>query len=258
MDSSFIIGLSKSLLYWTNYLVQVSRERIINEGSIKYGISEFLEVNKQQKTSKRGIIIPDYIINYNFEESHPHFKSRRIDLYVEGNVCHKYLEFKYVRSETLDTEEENRYVYDIFRLHSLVNHVEPNNKIKAYFMILGKKEFVKSALMLPETANHRDETLPHNPLKKEKFIAECINKMLSFETVTPEKTFRIGDLRCHNSVTSQSENFNKEYKPRKKKYKINDEQEITTKLVFSSISNESSSFNCDMSVFVWEIIAKKS
>ena len=54
-DNSFIVGLADSLFHWVNYIVDVKRRAILNEESIKYAISEYLEVSKQ-KTSQRTTI----------------------------------------------------------------------------------------------------------------------------------------------------------------------------------------------------------
>lgn len=54
-DNSFIVGLADSLFYWVNYIVDVKRRAILNEESIKYAISEYLEVSKQKPSQRTTI-----------------------------------------------------------------------------------------------------------------------------------------------------------------------------------------------------------
>ena len=54
-DNSCIGGLADSLFHWVNYIVDVKRRAILNEGSIKYAISEYLEVSKQKPSQRTTI-----------------------------------------------------------------------------------------------------------------------------------------------------------------------------------------------------------
>lgn len=54
-DNSFIVGLADSLFHWVNYIVDVKRRAILNEGSIKYAISEYLAVSKQKPSQRTTI-----------------------------------------------------------------------------------------------------------------------------------------------------------------------------------------------------------
>jgi len=146
MKEVFIRRLGNSLLHWTNYICAVNREAILNEGSIKYGISEFLEVAKNEfKRPNRNLGflkgVPR-VIDYQFEYSHPLFNGKTVDLLVEMNKPNDsinkediYFEFKYIHNKGIDSDELKRYIADVFRLYAL----SLNNLGSCYFILLSSE-----------------------------------------------------------------------------------------------------------------------
>ena len=74
-------AIARALQHWSCYICDVKRSGILNEGSIKYAISEFLVVAQVQRPENTNSIAPT-IIDYKFEFTHPIFVSRTIDLKV--------------------------------------------------------------------------------------------------------------------------------------------------------------------------------
>lgn len=137
------ISLAQALQHWTCYICDVRRSDILNEGSIKYAISEFLEVSKSTNTSRSGCAIPR-ITRYQFEYTHPVDKSKTMDLeifYAVGETEFQSLyEFKYARVLNITKNESELYIDDIFRLATISNW---NANIDTYFLLLGPKQYVE-------------------------------------------------------------------------------------------------------------------
>ena len=133
MNRTIIEGIGDSMKHWSNYINDVKRGEILNEGSIKYGISEYL-VSTENFYKKEGRTIvtgQPKIKDVRFERTHKLFKNRSVDLNFK--VCEGddkidvYFEFKYIKNTPLPPNERERYIFDFFRLASLVKSGEAVN-----------------------------------------------------------------------------------------------------------------------------------
>ena len=185
MNKTIIKGIGDSMKHWSNYIVDVKREEILNEGSIKYGISEYLvSTEKFYKGNSRTIVTGQPMIkDVKFEKTHILFKNRSVDL--NFNVCEGddvidvYFEFKYIKNIPLPSEERKRYIYDFFRLASLAKSANGNN-IECYFMLVGQQEKAKT-LMSPhnerEVVNDEERVIINElPNSIHSEIVKCLPK----------------------------------------------------------------------------------
>lgn len=278
------ISIGNSLIHWTSYLVDVNRQNIINEGSIKYGISELLEVSKAQTENKvRGI---PSISSYKFEEEHPNYLNRDIDLMIDikdvGSISKStlYTEFKYVHSkidndgnggptintEQLQEDEVNRYIDDIFRLLSLVKNNETN---KSFFLVLGLKQDVDKVF----TSNtfNRKRKMPKLPEGvKDKFNLVEENNVL--KQIFPYKlhecrTSKLSDIKFEKAGITHIQRFNGAYLPdpsendsktqslkkQQKSIKILDENDqVSLSLIFDKSSGRDDELY-ELAVKIWQV-----
>lgn len=249
------ISLAQALQHWTCYICDVRRSDILNEGSIKYAISEFLEVSKSTNTSKSGFAIPR-ITKYQFEYTHPVYKSKTMDLeisYALGETERQSLyEFKYARVLNITKNESERYIDDIFRLATIHNW---NAKTDAYFLLLGPKQYVENLLTechknvahinLPATAKPKSST-QYN---------DNIRMMLSLDSVRSKREFNIADLKSYDDK-SQLDRFYSNYDIREVKdenCKLLPTTVITSELVYTNLSSIG---HDDIIVNIWKIKTK--
>ena len=120
MNRTIIDGIGDSMKHWSNYISDVKRGEILNEGSIKYGISEYLVSTENfYKGNNRTIITGQPMIkDIKFEKTYKLFKNRSVDLnfkVCEGDdLIDAFFEFKYIKKSPLPSDERVRYIYDFF------------------------------------------------------------------------------------------------------------------------------------------------
>lgn len=153
MNRTIIDGIGDSMKHWSNYIFDVKRGEILNEGSIKYGISEYLVSSENFYKGKSRTIVTGQpeIKDVKFEKIHKLFKNRSVDLNFK--VCEGddkidvYFEFKYIKNIPLPPDERERYIFDFFRLASLAKSAN-NEKIDCYFMLVGPPSMAKTLMSL--------------------------------------------------------------------------------------------------------------
>lgn len=244
-------AIARALQHWSCYICDVKRSEILNEGSIKYAISEFLVVAQVPKPENTNTIAPT-ITDYKFEFTHPIYVSRTIDLKIDyttnGQNIESYYEFKYARERNISKDESARYIDDIFRLASLVMN---DSSIEAYFLLLGPKQHIEN-LLSAETNVATIQCLP-NRTKNTAIYKENIQKMLSLDKKLPSVTFTPSDLKPYDEE-GQAERFNDDYKKIRSDIapdiKIQSTTEITTELIHSNSDVVS---HDDIIVNVWRI-----
>lgn len=127
--------LIDAVCYWLGFQVKIGREKLIHEASLRYPIADAI-------TSENTIIK-----QIKLEESHPLFKSKRIDLVIYENTKEKILqeiyEFKIAKYTTNESDEHQRVFDDVIRL-AYLNMVENKD---CYFLMCGgydnfKQDFV--------------------------------------------------------------------------------------------------------------------
>lgn len=245
MNISIINGIGNSMKYWANYICAVQRGKILNEGSIKYGISEYLVASENMDSNRNATSINQPSIKeVEFEKSHDVFKRRRSDLYFKASENDKtieiYFEFKYLRGYSLPYEENNRYIDDLFRLASLLKN---KSNCECYFMLVGNSETIKN--ILKTNSDTTRLTIAHISHHTSKDINEC----LSLEYNHPQ-TVKLINLKDDKDQPHLARFITKyEYKDEITKLENNDELNITLKYPKTS-TNEMIS---DIGVYIWQI-----
>ena len=147
--------MAKALLYWLNYYELSCKESVVNESSLRYPLSEFIE----RKMS--GNVHFERRLDENNKQKHLDFTYKVV---IGGDEIAGGVEVKYVQQYTRYTSEQQRYFDDLARLSSLDNN---NENI---FVVFGpKSEFVTNFECLYDgrTKNDRaeykneDSIVPH-------------------------------------------------------------------------------------------------
>lgn len=216
-----IYQLANTMMFWLNYISSVGRSYVINEGSIKFPITEYLEHCDSLKI--------------NLEYPHSKFNGRRIDLLVEDNKKNnKYaFEFKFIRNGNTRTSNEKQRIFnDLLRLKCF----DAEHK---YFIIFGKhEEFITNFQSIEE---NRDKYITSRTKKKKKDYKVPSKGFYTnwFSFDFPEKEFNLaGD--------------DEYYMKFKEDYSKIDVNSIKTKLVYLSNSNSTSTNNI-FKVGIWEV-----
>jgi hypothetical protein len=124
--------LIDAVCYWLGFQVKIGREKLIHEASLRYPIADAL--------TSEDIAISQVKL----EESHPLFKSKRIDLaIIEKNTTNNFLkevyEFKIAKYTTKESDEHQSVFDDVIRL--AYYHMEENKD--CYFLMCGNYENFK-------------------------------------------------------------------------------------------------------------------
>lgn len=245
MNISIINGIGNSMKYWANYICAVQRGKILNEGSIKYGISEYLVASENMDSNRNATSQNQPLIKeVEFEKSHDVFKRRRSDLYFEvsenGHTIETYFEFKYLKGYSLPYEENNRYIDDFFRLASLLKN---KSKCECYFMLVGNSETIKNILKTNRDSTRLPINNTPNPTSKD------INECLSLEYNIP-KTVKLDSLKDdYKQLHLNRFNTKYDYRDAITKLDINDELSFTLKYPKTSTNDQIS----DIGVYIWQI-----
>jgi hypothetical protein len=125
--------LIEAVCYWLGFQVKIGREKLIHEASLRYPIADAL-------TSENTAIS-----QIKLEESHPLFKSKRIDLAIlEKNktiiFIKEVFEFKIAKYTTPESDEHQRVFDDVVRL-AYYNMVDGKD---CYFLMCGDYESFKT------------------------------------------------------------------------------------------------------------------
>ena len=254
MNRTIIDGIGNSMKHWSNYIFDVKRGEILNEGSIKYGISEYLvsTENFYKEKSRTIVIGQPEIKDIKFEKTHKLFKNRSVDLnfkVCEGNdIVDVYFEFKYIKNIPLPPDERERYIFDFFRLASLAKSAN-DEKNECYFMLVGPPCMAKT-LMSPhnegEAVNGEGRlTINELPNSIHSEIVKCLP--ISKDT-TNHVTFR--ELLCDGNLYLNR--FNEDYKYRDD---VNDEVKLSLDNQMNiTLKYTTDSPNEKIGVYIWQVI----
>ena len=142
-------GLAMTILDWLNYINRISVGDLIDEDSLKYPFTEYLERKEKQVCSQ--------------QEIHPIFKRKRIDIAWDklskikkiesgqkpwGN----YIELKYAKNISIKNVTD-----DLFRLY-YIKKAYP--KSKCYFLLFGEKSLFK--VKFQDYIIKREEKIEHS------------------------------------------------------------------------------------------------
>lgn len=253
MSRTIIEGIGDSMKHWSNYINDVKRGEILNEGSIKYGISEYL-VSTENFYKKEGRTIvtgqPE-IKDVRFERTHKLFKNRSVDLNFK--VCEGddnidvYFEFKYIKNTPLPPNERERYIFDFFRLASLVKSAN-DEEIECYFMLVGpskKAKLLMSPLNEGEAVNDESRMSINNlPDSVHSEIVKCLPIS---KDATNHVTLR--ELRCEDNPYLNR--FHEDYKYRDD---VNDEIKLSLDNQMNiTLKYTTDSPNEKIGVYIWQV-----
>ena len=246
-----ITEIGNSMKHWANYIHDVKRGAIINEGAIKYGISEYLVASgsfADYPYRNTNLGVPQ-IQKIKFERTHDLFKNRRIDLSFNiddgENVIEVFFEFKYLNSAHLPEHEKDRYINDLFRLAALAKHYNESKKCECYFMLVGKPKKVEQLVIGNVTdTEHRRDNIKGLPKDNNSEIKDCF--ALEENGI---KEVVLGDLSNGKGV-SHLNRFEQDYIYRdeiKKQSKLDDSDCMMISLKYSTPSNE------EVGVYIWQV-----
>lgn len=125
--------LIEAVCYWLGFQVKIGREKLIHEASLRYPIADALTSDNTT------------ISQVKLEETHPLFKSKRIDLAIleKGSVINllkEVYEFKIAKYTTNESDEHQRVFDDVIRL-AYYHMVEGKD---CYFLMCGDYESFKT------------------------------------------------------------------------------------------------------------------
>lgn len=209
------------ILHNLSYLKGVSRTSVLSESAIKYPLIEYAE---------RRLNVSKVLLEY----SHPIYKYRRCDMYIEHNVSENpedikssVLEFKYIRENTHN--EFQSYFDDLIRLRNII---ETNRK--AYFVVCGE-----TILFNNQFRNYKKAQSICLPDKKPR-PSGPFSKCLSFSIKSTRKEIDTDQFAENYTI------FREQYKCRVSMYHP-ERQIFSSRLVCISESNQ-------MCIAIWEII----
>lgn len=244
MSDHSIKGIGDSMTHWANYIFNVWREDILNEGSIKYGISEYLVSSKGLLSNRDNGTFPK-IEKIKFEYTHPIFLRKRLDLYFQESFTSNgkseiqdiYIEFKFMRINDFTQDDCKYYIYDLLRLASIRRN--KSDSTRAFFMLVGRTEQIKEELKCKKDEDKRIDIKPQkaDEIKKK----NC--KYLNTET---ETNFTVNELEQDFKIL---ENFNSKYDYRDGVRKVNNNDRISLKRVYPTEEGTKNK----MAVYIWEI-----
>lgn len=255
MNQSIIQGIGNSMRYWANFICSVKRQKIINEGSIKYGTSEYLVANESLEPGRSHVMATPKIEKVEFEKTHEIFERRRTDLFLqvssESNITNAYFEFKYLRTP-LQRSEINRYINDFLRLASLIKY---DKQCECFFMLVGIQTEISNILSGSTSyvdASNADRSTEN--IKSGNTIDDSdVKKCLTLCNNEP-KSLIIKDLTYTEKGLKKShlERFKNEYKYRdtiKDELQIKDTDTIQFELKYPSEKYG----NDKIGVYIWQI-----
>lgn len=125
--------LIEAVCYWLGFQVKIGREKLIHEASLRYPIADALT---SENTAIKQVVL---------EQSHPLFKSKRIDLAVfETELANEQIkevyEFKIAKYTTKGSDEHQRVFDDVVRL---AYYYMTDGK-DCYFLMCGDYESFKT------------------------------------------------------------------------------------------------------------------
>ena len=253
MNRKIINGIGDSIKHWANYIFDVKRGEILNEGAIKFGISEYLVSTENfYKGNNRTIVTGQPIIkDIKFEKTHKLFKNRSVDLnfkVCEGDdLIEVFFEFKYIKKSLLPSDERVRYIYDFFRLASLTKSANGDN-IECYFMLVGIPEMAKT-LMSPhnegEAVNNEGRmSIYELPYSTHSEIVQCLPI-----SIDATNQVILKELLCDGN--QYLNRFNEDYIYRDnvtEEVKLNLDNQMSFTLKYTT-----DSFDEKIGVFIWQV-----
>ena len=240
-----ILQASQCIYNWLSYLSKASdNSKLIAESALKYPFVEYLERHS--------------INDVHLEVLHPLFKRKRIDSYIGKTKNHTneidmksdqmtFVEFKFVRGDTLSSSEQQRYFDDLLRLSYLKQNFP---QCECYFLVCGETFSFNSAFRYDNDYPSPDNKITEDTGgKSSRFPKQSVyNDWLSFEY---SQKIKESDLTKIDKKFISS--FNSEYlsKEEEKAIVVKEIQKFRTKLI--SIYPAEGDINASYSLGLWQI-----
>ena len=266
MKNPLMSRIGTALVDWTNYIIDVNRFKILNESSIKYAVSELLEVLRLKTASEKGSQNPPifgevpFIYDYTFEYLHPIYKNRDFDLHISTSneeYIYTAMEFKFLADNSLSDSALKLYIYDLLRLYALTK--DNNLRVSPYFLIIGEMSNYKEvfgidknsqALNMPPEVGHgvkeegqSSENIPYS--------ATLFTKVLPQDLQDVKET-KLSELKNSENV-SMLDSFNGDYKLREGKEALKGSDKMKIELEFSNLGGHDYRTDKSMAVQIWHI-----
>lgn len=250
--------IGTALVDWTNYIIDVNRINILNESSIKYAISELLEVIKTDQKVNSKSRAPMYgnmpsILNYKFEFTHPIFSDRSIDLQIEGSYSeenYSFMEFKFVTKESTQSDKLQLYANDIFRLYALAK--DTDKSVSTYFLAIGEMDIYKEVFGIENRKQN-----PKMKISEKDFEPDNTNRpSTKFFNILLPQDFNMPlniDLSACDYINGFLSRFNEDYEYRDETKKIENTDTVKIDLEFSNLNSMDYRSNKTMAVQIWHI-----
>ncbi len=195
-----ILRSSQCVYNWLGYLSKASdNSKLIAESSIKFPFVECLERHS----------IKDIYLEYR----HPLFKGKRIDVCVGSNaeseidfdtIQNVFIEFKFVRGDTLSDKEKQRYFNDIMRLSCLKKKCPQST---CYLLICGETISFNDAFRYCPGFKDISSMLVDKKGKKRKNKKSIYNKWLSFNMQFREKSTDFSKIQYNKYIKSFKDEY---------------------------------------------------
>ncbi len=241
-----LYDLASAIIHWASYIKKVSHCDILEESSLKYPITEYLERYKGAECA--------------LEWPHAVFKQRRIDIVwnnkTDGEInleinrdkdkkWDNFLELKYAT-----TKDAQLLFNDLCRLYYLKKKFPES---RCYFLYCGENDIYtqnfKTKIIKENIYEERDGI---RILKKEKEYPKStsgkLTKWFTLQMQTPNKTIEIA------AGNTQYRKFLSKEKGRFVFYDNNDKIDAPTFITRLIERQEDSNSNQELSVAIWEIL----
>lgn len=238
-SQSELYNLVMAALDWLNYINRVSVGDILEEASLKYPITEYLE-RKEKKTCELEVI-------------HPVFKRRRIDIAWRNELLQEenevrwdcYMEVKYAKY----IDEQNVFD-DLCRLYYIKRKYQES---KCYFIVFGERDyFVKNLqsniIRKYSPLNNEFGVIDTKEIEDRRTNAHPYAKWFTLQMSNPHKAIKYsGKNKYYRNFLTRK---NGSYVFRDEKEKLGDIA-FTTKLLERRSSTNAPGEFC---IAVWEIM----
>lgn len=241
MNDALVIGMAKAVHFQLSYINTVARTEVLSESCFRLPAIEYIERHPN--------------LGFTLFLEHPHlvYKYRRIDLSwgkkgVETPTS--FLEMKYVKNETANIVEQQRFYNDLMRQAAILLFFK---KAKCYFLTSGLSInwdncFINTYNPIRNTTIMEMETVRRGKRKtnREK-VKSVYNKWFSFDIQKPGRVFNI------DTETEYHNNFQRDYVLKANVPEINIKR-LRTRLLWISGTVDPSTFEGGNITGIWEVM----
>lgn len=241
MNDALVIDMAKAVHYQLSYINTVARAEVLAESCFRLPAIEYIERHPN--------------LGFTLFLEHPHlvYKYRRIDLSwgkKGAETPTSFLEMKYVKNETANIVEQQRFYNDLVRQAAILFFFK---KAKCYFLASGLSInwdncFINTYKPIPNATNIEIATVRNGKRKTNRQKVKSIyNNWFSFDIQKPGRVFTIDTETEYHSI------FQRDYEQRTSFPEINIKR-IRTRLLWISGAVDSSTFEDGNITGIWEVM----